>query len=548
MVAAGAAGYVSSVVNSEAGGLTSFESTHTYNGQSWISTPATQTSGNALGKGANSPRAGAGGGYFGGTSTERSGSGGSSYISGHTGAVGLQESSTSSNLVFNTNVNGLTCTTGNTYRPCSYHYSGLIFKNTQMIDGTGHEWTNVRGETEVGMPNISGSGYMTGNSGNGYAKITYLGNDPNGVVPINITTLGASNDIITISTPRENTVVILDENGKNTTPIDLAPNDYVNVVSIKTKYSNEFTYYGDNTFYSMPEDAIYWYGYGLDNLSNVNTYSNPGCTFGEDYIQLGGGYQDIYTKEYIDLSQYNSVVIKKTAPFSTGRNRFGQYPDQVNASGEGIALSWESLGNDTYVADISSYTRTDMKYMSDAWAGDNASKIYYIRISPKTVEEIKAEDNYKTTRTTNVDLSTTDSFTFVHTQNTGYESLYLDSGVGSTIANSSNESVTYYNIPIDIGEEAVSVNLKGSIDYRNNAGIGDLGELYFGLSKTTDIAKDFDYENHVTISSSGTLNFDITGVESGTYYIKLYMNHNSNSSMYNVYGIIKSLTITETLR
>ena len=68
------------------------------------------------------------------------------------------------------------------------------------------------------------------------------------------------------------------------------------------------------------------------------------------------------------------------------------------------------------------------------------------------------------------------------------------------------------------------------------------------ILKILQETQDFDYENHVTISSSGTLNFDITGVESGTYYIKLYMNHTSNSSAFNVYGIIKSLTITETLR
>ena len=43
-----------------------------------------------------------------------------------------------------------------------------------MVDGAGYKWTNVKG-TYTGMPTYDGKSTMTGNTGNGYAKITYLG-------------------------------------------------------------------------------------------------------------------------------------------------------------------------------------------------------------------------------------------------------------------------------------------------------------------------------------------------------------------------------------
>ena len=124
---------------------------------------------------------GGGGGYYGGgggyskpfdsqTSHERCGlgysSGGSSYISGHTGCVAV----TSENDT--TPKNG--CTTGTTNNSCSIHYSGKKFINTVMIDGYGNNWTNVKGE-EVGIPNPLGGYFNEGEGiGNGYVKISLI--------------------------------------------------------------------------------------------------------------------------------------------------------------------------------------------------------------------------------------------------------------------------------------------------------------------------------------------------------------------------------------
>lgn len=106
---------------------------------------------------------GGGGGYYGGgggslnSNVVGSGAGGSSYISGFIGSVAItSESST-------TPKSG--CTDGTSDINCSYHYSGYKFTDTIMKSGN---------ET---MPTHDGTSTMTGNSGNGYAKITYLGNE-----------------------------------------------------------------------------------------------------------------------------------------------------------------------------------------------------------------------------------------------------------------------------------------------------------------------------------------------------------------------------------
>lgn len=120
-------------------------------------TVGTQISGSAFGLGGNgvfggvpnnNGTGGGGGGYYGGkqginfTKPNSSGSGGSSFISGFSGCNAVNSSGVS------------------TGQP--NHYSALIFTDSQMIDGN------------TSMPTYDGSGTMTGNSNNGYAKITKI--------------------------------------------------------------------------------------------------------------------------------------------------------------------------------------------------------------------------------------------------------------------------------------------------------------------------------------------------------------------------------------
>lgn len=128
-----------------------------------------QTSGYAFGVGQNASGVGnsdgvggGGGGYYGGyirnAKNVSSGGGGSSFISGYNGCDAISASSVISSIIHTGQPN---------------HYSGFLFSNSVMIDGEGYQWTTVR-DAKTGMPNLIGTGMMTGNTGNGQVKITPL--------------------------------------------------------------------------------------------------------------------------------------------------------------------------------------------------------------------------------------------------------------------------------------------------------------------------------------------------------------------------------------
>ena len=103
-----------------------------------------------------------GGGYYVGSNGDAANSGGgSSFISGHNGCDAIKEESTENNIIH----------TGQ-----SIHYSGLYFTDTVMIDGEGYKWTDKK-EEYVGMPSYLDNSIITGNTGNGYARITLISID-----------------------------------------------------------------------------------------------------------------------------------------------------------------------------------------------------------------------------------------------------------------------------------------------------------------------------------------------------------------------------------
>lgn len=107
----------------------------------------------------NTAQSGSGGGWFtGGNSTHSGAGGGSSYISGHSGCLAINPSSTENNISMKTNS----------------EFDGYHFDNTVMIDGEGYSWTNMKGEPKQ-MPLYTGKTGEVGNKGNGHIKITYLG-------------------------------------------------------------------------------------------------------------------------------------------------------------------------------------------------------------------------------------------------------------------------------------------------------------------------------------------------------------------------------------
>ena len=171
MVAAGGAGGVSVVTTTggEGGTLIGGNSTTSisdFSSSNYNATGGTQIGaglsfesirGGSFGQGKQSNTDGWGGGggsgYYGGsTGFGRTGSGGSSYVSGYVGCIAIKSATDITPKV-------------TTYSKIedSYHYSDKIFENPIMIAGT------------ASMPTHDGQGTMTGNSGNGYAKITYIG-------------------------------------------------------------------------------------------------------------------------------------------------------------------------------------------------------------------------------------------------------------------------------------------------------------------------------------------------------------------------------------
>lgn len=122
--------------------------------------------------------AGGGGGYFGGSGASGlsngtfAAGGGSSFISGHTGCIAIDDSSTADNTV-QKSINNVSCVDTPTEPLCSHHYSNLVFNNTIMIDGTGHRWTTEIGE-EMTIPSKVTKENSIDSSGNGYIVITLI--------------------------------------------------------------------------------------------------------------------------------------------------------------------------------------------------------------------------------------------------------------------------------------------------------------------------------------------------------------------------------------
>jgi hypothetical protein len=128
-----------------------------------------------------------GGGYYGGSGGARTsgaqgasgGGGGSSFISGMTNCVAIDPSDITNNP--RTQDTASSNTTALNYNQSLFGASPtwndgdeIILTNCSMIDGTGYQWnTGQKGSAVESMPDPNG-GTMTGKTGNGYARITFL--------------------------------------------------------------------------------------------------------------------------------------------------------------------------------------------------------------------------------------------------------------------------------------------------------------------------------------------------------------------------------------
>jgi len=255
-----------------------------------------------FGKGGNgnlSYGGGAGGsGYYGGGGGSNmrhvsSGGGGSSFISGHTGCVAIAEGSTTEPRT----VRKSGCTTGTTDNECSIHYSRLYFTDTLMIDGSSYSWTNQKNNS-VQMPNYNGGYYSSGggNTGNGYARITYLGEGTSATI------YSAANDEIYFKDKNNNKVTIGTTDSAGKLENAFVPDGEIIYSSVakdpnnlSNSYSKTFSVIG-NEVYLMPDgNILYWYGYKSDNLESA--VAANGWAFGSYTI-----YEPTYYTNYITCS------------------------------------------------------------------------------------------------------------------------------------------------------------------------------------------------------------------------------------------------------
>jgi hypothetical protein len=132
---------------------------------------------------------GGGGGWYGGggggvigDSRVVGGGGGSSFISGMTGCVAITPTSAANPRAQDgstrTEPKRMLNYSNNVFGPSLTWQDGqeIIFTNPSMVDGQGYQWnTGAKAGSATGMPNHANpSATMTGNSGNGYARITLL--------------------------------------------------------------------------------------------------------------------------------------------------------------------------------------------------------------------------------------------------------------------------------------------------------------------------------------------------------------------------------------
>ncbi len=120
----------------------------------------TSGSGGYSGGGGGGWYGGGAGGVDGGSDDDGAGAGGSSYISGHNGCIAIKE-------------NGTPKVSTSSGVEDSYSYTGFKFTDTKMIDGDGYMWFTAKNNL-VKMPTYDGQSTMVGNTGNGYAKITFV--------------------------------------------------------------------------------------------------------------------------------------------------------------------------------------------------------------------------------------------------------------------------------------------------------------------------------------------------------------------------------------
>lgn len=163
--AGGINGFEPNYIGSSSAGHYGTGGTQTAGGYT-VAAPTNATAIGVFGAGGNGINtdggAGGGSGWYGGggSYTCSGGGGGSSYVSGHNGCIAVTS-------------DGSPINTKKVTQNQSYSWTNYVFFDTKIVDGAGYSWTNIR-DTKTDQPTHDGSATQSGNTGDGYAKITYV--------------------------------------------------------------------------------------------------------------------------------------------------------------------------------------------------------------------------------------------------------------------------------------------------------------------------------------------------------------------------------------
>lgn len=163
-------------------------------------------------------------------------------------------------------------------------------------------------------------------------------------------------------------------------------------MSNKLKIGNGYarvTYMGRGSAIDYSNHVYYSNGSVYENLSVNHNKSSDRATFTSDSILLSDATYNVVYTDAIDLSRYNTVIVRKDNFNLNSRIGFKTDPSDVDgASNQYYTPEWTELTSDIHVADISDETRSDLKFFIEAANGDNAGRIYYISFSTKTIDDV----------------------------------------------------------------------------------------------------------------------------------------------------------------
>ena len=192
---------------------------------------------------------------------------------------------------------------------------------------------------------------------------------------------------------------------------------------------------------------------------------------------------------------------------------------------------------------ISTTNVSEIPTENNAKKGSGYAKITLLgsNNSDSTIEKPTKPEKPEILKTTDVELEKSN---FTYSGNGRFTK--GSSNLNFYVNNSGNKSVTYYNKKINVTSKTYAhVNLSLYQNYYSDGGL--LGTAYIGFSKTNEANID-DFVSYVEkdiTSYSGKAtpeDINIPIEETGEYYFKIVLYHNSNTSSYTVYSDLYNLS------